>query len=147
MNILEELLGSKDVAIEALSDITLFIDNPDFYLETTNRNLKFEGDPRDIDYTEVMHSDGKLYCSIVAVCNDFVKVNAYTEAIRLYTAMIDKFTEFSKDSSLTKDDVEALNWSIAELKNNLMGVISARDDYNSKRKSVLAKYEDLLKAL
>lgn len=147
MNIIKELTGSSDIAMEALSDITMFIDNPDFYLEVTNRNLGFQNSNSDIEYTEVMHTDGKLFASIVSICNEFVKVNAYTEAIRLYTAMIDKFTEFSKDSSLSKNDVDALNWSIAEMKDLLMKVIAERDEYNGKRKGILAKYSDLLKSL
>ena len=61
----------------------------------TNRNLKFQNDNTDVSYTEVLHTDGKLYLSIINIGNELVRVNAYTEAIRLYTAMIDKFTIFS----------------------------------------------------
>ena len=149
MNILNELLQSDDtiIATEALSDIAMFIENPDLYLEVTNRELKFQNDNNDIAYTEVLHTDGKVYASIVSIGNELVRVNAYAEAIKLYTAMIDKFTEFSKDSMLTKDDVESLNWSIAELKSALMKVLSDRDEYASKRKGVLGKYSDLLKLL
>lgn len=138
---------TSKVANESLSDITSFLENPDLYLEVTNRNLKFQNDDKDIEYTEVMHTDGQLFTSIVSIANDLIRVNAYTEAIRLYTAMIDRFTEFSKDSMLTKSDVEAIKWSIDEMKNNLMKVISDRDEYSAKRKSVIGKYSDLLNKL
>lgn len=138
---------TSKVANESLSDITSFLENPDLYLEVTNRNLKFQNDDKDIEYTEVMHTDGQLFTSIVSIANDLIRVNAYTEAIRLYTAMIDRFTEFSKDSMLTKSDVDAINWSISELKNALMSTISSRDEYTAKRKSVLGKYSEVLSRL
>ena len=150
MGFIHDIMNSIDepiIATEALSDITLFIENPDLYLEVTNRNLGFQNDNKDITYTEVMHTDGKLFVSIVNIANELVRVNAYTEAIRLYTSMIDKFTEFGKDSSLSKDDVESINWSISELKDNLIKVIADRDEYTAKRKGILGKYSDLLNKL
>lgn len=145
MDVIGKFINSLDIATESISDITTFIDNPDFYLEATNKKTSFEGEHR--SYVEALQTGGRLYQSIITIGNELIRVNAYAEAIRLYSAMIDRFTIFSKDSDLTKDDVEEIKWSISELKTTLMNVLSLRDEYNSKRKSVIAKYSDLLNML
>lgn len=129
------------IAQEEYSDISTFVDDPVNYLDITSREIRFSNP--DAIYTEVLNTDGKLYMSVDRACNELIKVNAYNEAIALYSYLINVMKQLSS-KNISKDDTDNLNWSIDETKTKLLKTIALRDDYTSKRKSIVALYSDLI---
>ena len=138
-------LDSLMVATEGseLSEISTFINDPSQYLDVSYRQGKFLNP--NTTYTNALSSEGIVYKSIIKACNELVKVNAYTEALCIYSAMIDLMTELLPD--VEKDDQENLKWSIDEMKSLLIDTMKQRDEYTSKRKSVISKYSVIVEKL
>ena len=138
-------VGSMMVATESsdLSEISTFIEDPSNYLEVSYRNGRFANP--DITFTNTLSTEGTLYNSVVKACNELINVQAYTEAMLIYSCMIDRMTELLDD--VDKDDQDNLKWSIDEMKTALLETMKQRDDYTSKRKSVVSKYSVLVDKL
>lgn len=129
------------IAQEEYSDISTFVEDPINYLDITSREMRFSN-PNSL-YTEVLNTDGKLYMSIDRACNELIKVNAYNEAIALYSYLVNILKRLST-KNISKDDINNLNWSIDEARSKVLNTIALRDEYTSKRKSVVARYSDLI---
>lgn len=137
MNIMDMIdTFDSGVAMESFGDVTEFIRDPKLYLDNSRKEHSTEA-----MYTADLDTNGRVYTTVVKACDELVKVNAYQEAIKIYTTIIDHM-EYTKKNNpeVTKDDEENLNWAISELQNKMMNTCKLRDEYTSKRKSVLAKY-------
>ena len=132
-----------EIALEEYSDLSVFCDDPVNYLDVTYRQMQFTN--KDCIYTETLKTDGLVYSSIIKACNDLTKVNAYQEAILIYTKMISIFEKLKKTAS--KEDADNLQWSIDEMKSLLMKTIQMRDEYSSKRKAIISRYSELVEKL
>ena len=131
------------IADESLSDISIFMENPDYYLDMTKKkNVLDENN----SYASALDIDGELYLSIEKACNELVKVNAYQEAISIYEEMI-KICKELKDHVTKNSDKTILNTTIDEFKTSIMQVMKQRTQYTSRRKSILGKYSDIIKRL
>lgn len=129
------------IAQEEYSDISTFVEDPINYLDITSREMRFSN-PNTL-YTDVLNTDGKLYMSIDRACNELIKVNAYNEAIALYSYLVNILKRLIT-KNISKDDIDNLNWSIDEARSKVLNTIALRDEYTSKRKSVVARYSDLI---
>lgn len=145
MHSILDIIDSFDgmnIATEELSDVSMFFKDPSQFLDIEYRENKASNP--DILYTADLDTGGKVFTSVVKACTELVKVNAYQEALLILSQTIDKMKMLREDN-LGKDDNENLDWSINELKTMVLKTSQARDEYTSKRKSVLAKYSLLYK--
>lgn len=135
-------LDSYQIATESgeMLEVSPFFEKTDDYLDMVYRNELMKD--KSYLYTDTLSSDSKLYTAIETVCNDLIKVNAYTEALSIYSKYIDIITETIK--KLPSSEKDNLQWTLDELKNSLIRTIGLRDEYTSNRKSILAKYSDLI---
>lgn len=132
---------SMMIATEDYSDISVFLEDPIRYLDISSRNEKIS-DP-DAIYCKTLDTNGIVYNSVVKACSDLVKVNAYAEAMAIYSRIIDVYTSLL--DQIPSDEKENVEWAIGELNNLLMDTMKQRDDYTSKRKSMIARYSYLTK--
>lgn len=124
-------------------ELAPFFERTDEYLDIIYKNELFKN--KSYLYTDTLVADGRLYNAIETVCNDLIKVNAYTEALLIYSKYIDIITDTIK--KMPASEKNNLQWTLDELKNALIRTIGLRDEYTSNRKSVLAKYSDLIDKL
>lgn len=132
---------SMMIATEEYSDISVFLEDPIRYLDISSRNEKIL-DPESI-YCKALDTDGIIYNSVIKACNDLVKVNAYSEAMAIYTRMIEVYESLL--DQIPKDEKDNVEWAIGEMKNALMDTMKQRDEYTSKRKATIARYSYLAK--
>lgn len=126
-------------ANEEYSDISLFFKDDDFYLESYHKN-----NPGEI-YTEPLGMEGVVCNSVIKAGKELTKVNAYTEALLIYQSFIDKLEQTSE--GLNKQDKRNLENSIDIIQGLVLNTMKERDEYHSKRKSVIARYSELIKKL
>ena len=140
-----DTVGSMMIATESseLSEISTFVENPSNYLEVSYRNGKFSNP--NVTFTSTLSTEGMLYNSVVKACDELINVQAYTEAMLIYSCMIDRMTELLDD--VDEDEQENLKWSIDEMKTALLKTMKQRDDYTSIRKSIISKYSVLVDKL
>ena len=74
-----------------------------------------------------------------------MKVNAYTEALLIYQSFIEKLEILSED--LGKQDKTVINNTIDVIQGLVLNTMKEREEYQSKRKSIIAKYSYLTKNL
>lgn len=135
-------LDSYQIATESgeLLDISPFFEKTDEYLDMIYRNELFKNN--EYLYTDTLSSDGKLFKAIESICNELISVNAYTEALSIYSKYIDIINNTIE--KLPVSEKKNLQWTLDELKNALIHTIGLRDEYVSNRKAILAKYSDLV---
>lgn len=135
-------LDSYHIATESgeLLDVSPFFEKTDEYLDMIYRNELFKNN--EYLYTDTLSSDSKLFKSIESICNELISVNAYTEALTIYSKYIDIIS--ATIEKLPSSEKKNLQWTLDELKNSLIRTIGLRDDYTSNRKAILAKYSDLV---
>lgn len=128
------------VAMESyeIQELSPFFNDPGEYLDNLFRMNNTE-------YGNVLHEDGRIFCIVNAAANELIKVNAYTEALALYDNLLQVIEKLLK--TVPKDKKSIFQYSIDTLKDNIIKTIGLRDEYTSKRKSVLSKYSDLLERL
>ena len=132
---------SMTIATEDYSDISVFLEDPIRYLDYSSRNEKFS-DP-DALYCKALDTNGIIYNSVTKACNDLVRVNAYSEAMAIYSKMIEVYESLL--DQIPKDEKGNVEWAIGEMKNALMNTMKQRDEYTSKRKATIARYSYLAK--
>ena len=133
---------NTEIAMEAVSEITTFIDDPMTYLlNEFNRSKNKSPRPNDILLSDVIHVDGKVYAEINKAGSELRKVNAYSEAISLYDKAISTIEGIMNE--IPSKEKEIVEYTINELKMSLLDTIKERDDYTSRRKSIIAKYSIL----
>lgn len=138
-NIINSLNAYMIPATEEYSDISIFFKDDFFYLESYHKNHPDEF------YTEPLGIDGIVSNSIIKAGKDLVKVNAYTEALLIYQSFIEKLEILSED--LGKQDKTVINNTIDVIQGLVLNTMKEREEYQSKRKSIIAKYSYLTKNL
>lgn len=126
-------------ANEAYSDVSLFFKDDEFYLESYHKN-----NPGEV-YTEPLGMEGIVCNSVIKAGKELTKVNAYTEALLIYQTFIDKLEKMSE--GLNKQDKRNLENSIDIIQGLVLNTMKERDEYQSRRKSVIARYSGLTKNL
>lgn len=124
-------------AMEDYSDISVFFNDCDLYMEGYHKN-----NPGDL-YTEPLGVDGVVYTSVIKAGKELISVNAYTEALRIYQTTIDKLEEIAE--GLNKKDQENVRASIDNLQGLVLTTMKLRDSYQAKRRSIISKYSNLVK--
>lgn len=126
-------------ANESYSDISLFFKDDYFYLESYHKN-----NPGEV-YTEPLGIDGIVCNSVIKAGKELTKVNAYAEALLIYQTFIDRLENMSE--GLNKRDKNNIENTIDIIQGLVLDVMKERDEYYSKRKSVIARYSELTKNL
>lgn len=143
-SILDEIMSFIDEdssAMESVSDVSTFLKDPDTYLQVTYQSNRLSDE--DALYTGSLDTNSEIYNSVETACKELISVHAFTEAIAIYDHMIDKCSAIL--STVSKVDKENLEWTINEFKSSLLNTMKLRDEYTSKRRSIIAKYQDLIK--
>lgn len=138
-NIIDELEAYMIPATEEYSDISIFFEDDFFYLESYHKNHPDEF------YVEPLGIDGIVSNSIIKAGKDLVKVNAYTEALLIYQSFIEKLEILAED--IDKRDKSILKNTIDVIQGLVLDTMKEREEYHSKRKSIIAKYSYLTKKL
>lgn len=125
------------LAKEALSDVSTFLDDPEQYLVINHRENKMRFGKA--AYTSSIDVGGELYNSVERVCKELRSVNCYQEAIELYQNLICRLQDFLTEP-ISKEDKDNIEFTINEFKSELLNVMKDRDEYISKRNSILGKY-------
>lgn len=138
-NIINGLDSLMLPANEEYSDISLFFKDDDFYLESYHKN-----NPEEI-YTEPLGIEGVVANSVIKAGRELTKVNAYTEALLIYQSFIDKLEMVSE--GLDRFDRGNIQNTIDTIQGFVLDTMKERDEYHSKRKSIIARYSGLTKNL
>ena len=135
------VLESFTIANEDYSDLYMFITRPNVYLDDLyDKNSILD---EDYLYTTQLATGGDIYISAIKACNELIKVGYYDEAYLICEKMIKLMNKLLKSTS--KVDIDILKDSIKEMRSFMVNIIKQKEEYESKRKSIYAKYESILK--
>jgi len=132
-----------DISMEAFyGDAITFLKEPDNYLDQKWATDKYQDGAL---YTSYLSQDGAITCNINRIGNELLKVNAYTEALALYSKYLESVKKIYEEVS--KKDKDNLSGTIDMFQRNILDTVEAREEYTSNRKATLARFEDIIKTI
>lgn len=135
--------SSVSIANEAsYGNVLAFLKNPDEFLDNNWASDKYQ---EGLLYTETLRDDGLITCSIKKVGSELLKVNAFTEAIAVYTEYLDQLKRIQ--SEVAKKDKDNLQYTIDGIQKCILDAVTAREDYTSNRKAIMARFDSILKMI
>lgn len=128
-------------ATEEYSDISGFMTDSMNYLEVMER--KNSRSREESLFTEPVSTGGIVTESVDKACQDLIKVQAYTEALYIAQKYMDKLIDLV--GYVSKEEQKNLAITVDEMQEKILDMVKLRDEYTSKRRSVISRYATLLK--
>lgn len=128
------------------SAVGIFLDDP---IEFIN-NYQYTGGatPRDDpDRLGIICIDGAIYLQVIKICSDLKKVGAYSSALTLIDTFMEKLEHLKKDPTVNSSWKLCIDSSLSELYDFRLKTLEERDDEQSRREAVLAKYNGIINRL
>ena len=139
----EDSIPDMNIATEAsYGEVLTFLKNPDDYLDNNWARDKYQ---EGLIYTERLRSDGSITCSIKKMGSELLKVNAYTEAIAIYSSFLDHLKRIQAE--VAKVDKDNIRSTIDDIQACILKAVTAREEYTSNRKSILSRFDSVLKEI
>lgn len=146
-------MNKIDQFIQALEGMTIvnesavgvFLDDPIEFIDSYQYASGTSRD--DPDRLGIICIDGAIYCQVMKICGDLKKVGAYSSALTLIDAFMEKLEHLKEDPTVNSSWELCIDSSLNELRDFRLKTLEERDDEQSRREAVLAKYNGIINRL